>query len=307
MRAPAPRHRWPRFAIALVVTAALADTGHTAPTLGFMETFPGSSLQGWGGGAVVTNPGTGGFGGAGDGYLHISTPNGLQHNLGASSQGPEYVGNWTVTGITQVRLRLNDVGADDPLEMHFAIGNFSNFWQYDAAFLPPHGAWAEFVVDLTGPAGWTHIIGTGTFAEALQSVSVVLVRHDMPPFTQFPDPLDGDVGLDNILLTDGRVGVPPGGRVVPRALELAAPSPNPSRGDVALSLEVFEAGPVRIEILDAGGRLVRRAELAAVEPGALHWTWNGLDAAGRRAPPGHYLVRAIGAAGGKSRGLVRVE
>jgi hypothetical protein len=132
------------------------------------------------------------------------------------------------------------------------------------------------------------------------------VRHDLPAFVQNPDPLDGDVGLDQLLLTNGLVGVPRSG-VVPRALELAPPAPNPSRGAVTLSLESFEDGPVRVEILDASGRMVRRFEQLAGGPGARAWTWDGRDASGRMAAPGWYRVRATGASGGMSRALVRMD
>ena len=295
------------LALVLVLVLADARVGRAAPTLGFVENFPGTSLQGWDGGALESNPGTGGQGGAGDGYLRFTTPNGAQHNLGVRSIGAEYVGNWTAAGIDRVVLWLNDVGADQPLEMHFSLGGFSNLWQFNGAFNPPENSWGEFVVPLTNPAGWTQIIGFGTFEEALQSVAVVHVRHDAAPFMQVPDPLDGEVGLDRIHLTSSLLDVPSPHPTVPRALQLAPPSPNPSRGDVSLSLETFDSAPVRLEILDASGRIVQRTELAGASPGTRTWTWDGRNAAGRKVAPGYYRVRATGVAGGMSRGLVRTQ
>lgn len=304
---PAHRHL-ALFALALAGSLTLPAAALAAPTLGFVETFPGNSVGTWGGGANFSNPGTGGTGGVPDGYLLISTPNGAIHNLGSDSGGSEYLGDWTVTGITQVRLWLNDVGVDDPLEMHFVIGKaFTNVWQYNIAFLPPLHEWAEFVVDLTNAADWTQTQGIGTFAAALQNVDRVHIRHDKPPFVQSPDPLDGDVGLDHLLLTNGTVGVENAVASVPRALELAAPSPNPSRGPVTLAMEAFEPGAVKIEIVDAAGRLVRHVELSAAAPGPLRWTWDGRSDDGRETAAGVYRVRAIGRSGGMSRGLVRVR
>jgi hypothetical protein len=277
-----------------------------AATLGFVESFPGTSLAGWDGGAIESNPGTGGLFGQGDGFLSFLTPNGFQHNLGVRSVAPQWLGNWSTAGITQVRLWLKDIGTDDPLEIHFSFGQFANLWQYDIAFLPPTDRWAEFVVQLPGPTNWTQIAGTGTFATALANVEVVHVRHDNPPFMQAPDPLDGDVGMDQILLTNGLVGVRPQ-EMVARPLALAAPSPNPSRGPVTLTLEAFEPGPVKFEIVDAGGRMVRRHLETAVAPGIRAWTWDGRDGAGHLAPPGWYRVRATGSSGGMSRSLVRIE
>jgi flagellar hook capping protein FlgD len=293
----------------LVFAAGVAhpDLVRSAPTLGFRESWPGMDVAGWGGGASNTNPGTGGLDGASDGYLRFSTPNNLMHKLGASSFDLPYAGDWVAAGITQVRLWLNDVGVDDPLEMHFAIGNGVNFWQYNPGFLPPNNQWGMFTVNLSSGANWTRIIGTtGTFTAALQGADRVLVRHDRTPYSQFPDDIDADVGLDDVLLTNGVAGVEPGASVT-HPLLLAPPAPNPSRGPVALSLETFDAGSVKIQVVDAAGRLVRQAELAGGRPGTRIWTWDGRDAVGRLVPAGVYRALAVGQSGGMSQPLVRVR
>src|SRR5262245_19106666 len=301
-------HLLASLAFLVVTVSTVVTAGHAAPVIGFVENFTGTSTHGWDGGAIETNPGTGGQGGAGDGYVRFSTPNGFQRHLGIKSNGLEYTGNWTAAGIDRVVPWLNDVGADQGLEMHLSVGTLSNLWQFNGGLLPPENNWGEFVVDLTNPAGWTRIIGeAGTFAEALQNVAVLHVRHDHAPFIQFPDEIDGEVGLDRVTLTSTLLDVPGSGPAVPRALQLAAPSPNPSRGDVAFSLETFDGEPVRLEIVDVMGRIVQRTVLAGAGPGRRSWTWNGLDAAGARVPPGHYSVRARGVAGGMSRGLVRIQ
>jgi len=292
----------------LVLAVGVVHPGivRAAPTLGFRETWPGIDVAGWGGGANYTNPGSGGLGGASDGYLLFSTPSNLMHKLGASSFDLPYVGDWVAAGITQVRLWLNDVGVDDPLEMHFAIGNGVNVWQYNPGFLPPNNQWGVFTVNLSSSANWTHIIGTGTFAAALQGADRVLVRHDRAPYSQFPDEIDADVGLDDVLLTNDVAGLGPGANVT-HPLLLAPPVPNPSRGAVALSLEVHDSSPVWIEIVDAAGRLVRRGELTGGPAGTRIWTWDGRDASGRMVPAGYYGVRASSDAGGMSRPLIRVR
>jgi len=233
--------------------------------------------------------------------------------LGAHSDGPEYAGNWSAAGITQVRLWLNDVNATDALEIHFSLGKAplfpdpGNFWQYNVGFIPPPGLWKEFVVDLSS-ASWTQIIGSGSFANALTTVNRVHVRHDLAPFMKTPDLAEGDVGMDHLLLTNDVVGVEPGqGGWVGRPVELAPPAPNPSRGPVALSLVSPDREPVHIQIVDAGGRAVRRAELPGGTAGARIWTWDGADDHGRQVAPGYYRARAWGASGGTSRPLIRVR
>jgi len=305
----APAHgacRIASLALGLACLVPLAGAALAAPTLGFVENWTGNPL--WGGGAAYSNPGTGGVGGTGDGFLRFTTRNIPQNRLGARSFGTEYQGDWQAAGISQVRLWLNDVDADDPLEMHFTFGiEHVNVWQYDIAFMPPHGQWAEFVVDLSSATNWTQTFGPGTFAAALQAVATIHVRHDRPPFALEPDTIDADVGLDRLLLTNGIVGVEPGGPTVAQPLRLAAPFPNPSRGPVAFSLEVFDGGAVMIEVVDAAGRRVRQAELAAGGPVTRVWTWDGRGETGRPMPAGYYRVRATSPSGGMSRGLVRIE
>jgi hypothetical protein len=184
----------------LLAALAVASPAASDPTFGFVENFSVSGIGSWGGGSTLANPLTGGFGGVSDGYLKVSTA--TTANLGARSDGPEYTGNWTAAGINEVHLWLNDVGVDEPLEIHFLIGPASNFWSYNVGFAPPLHGWGEFVVPLNGPTGWTRTIGTsGTFADALTHVEQILIRHDRAPYIQQPDPLKGDFGIDRIVLT----------------------------------------------------------------------------------------------------------
>lgn len=297
----------------LAIVLSWTATAGAAPTLGFVENWPGISTTSWGGGTLLSNPGSGGVSGPGDGFLLMD--NGpFPAQLGARSDGPEYAGNWSAAGITQVRLWLNDVNAPDALEIHFSLGRAplfpdpGNFWQYNVGFIPPPRQWEEFVVDLSSPMNWTQIIGTGSFADALTSVTRIHVRHDQAPFIKSPDFAAGDVGMDHLLLTNGLVSVEPERRVaVGRPVELAPPAPNPSRGPVAFALESFESGPVHLQVVDAGGRLVRQAELPDGNAGARLWNWDGTDDHGHRVAPGYYRIRAWGASGGTSRPFIRVR
>jgi hypothetical protein len=63
-------------------------------------------------------------------------------------------------------------------------------------------------------------------------------------------------------------------------------APNPASGASLVSWS-GAAGGVRVEVLDARGRRVARAESAAG-----FWNWSGSDAAGRTLPAGVYFVRA---------------
>lgn len=70
--------------------------------------------------------------------------------------------------------------------------------------------------------------------------------------------------------------------------------PNPSRGDVRLSWS-GASGPVRVQVLDLGGRVVGEAAGAARD--AREWIWDGRLRGGRRLASGVYLLRATDGAG----------
>ena len=160
-RSSAVRLSFPAASLALVALA-FAPPVFAAPLIGFVEDWPGVSTGTWFAGASLSNPGADGAGGAGDGYLSISTS--VSAHLGAASDGAEYAGDWIAAGIDKVRLWLRDTGDPQALEIHFGIGSSANFWQCNTGFEPPADGWAEFTVDLSSGAGWTRIIGSGNFA-----------------------------------------------------------------------------------------------------------------------------------------------
>jgi hypothetical protein len=252
--------------VAALAILAVAPPVDAQPALGARQEFT-VGTGGWAGGTALSNPGTGGRLGAQDGFMQLSAA--LLGNFGQNCRFcTEYVGDWNFEGITQVRLWLNDVGADDDFEMHLALGNDVNFWQYDVGFIPPENEWAEFIVDLTDLSNWTQIVGSGILSSALGTVTNILIRHDMAPFMQQPDKTQGDLGIDSILLTNGVVGIGPSPAV--SAIRLAAPFPNPARGPVTFALESADTEPVRMQILDVTGRSIRSVELVGGGRGPAH-------------------------------------
>lgn len=73
----------------------------------------------------------------------------------------------------------------------------------------------------------------------------------------------------------------------PAAARVAARiAPNPFAGDSEIRLERPASGDLEIRILDAGGRIVRTDRMNA---GAIAWSWNGRDSAGRSLANGTYF------------------
>ena len=83
--------------------------------------------------------------------------------------------------------------------------------------------------------------------------------------------------------------------------------PNPSRaGALVHVLAVIPNGPpelARVDVLDSGGRRVRRIQLGTLAPGHHELMWDGKNDAGREVAPGLYRGWLIG---GGTRAVVRL-
>uniref|UniRef100_A0A832I0R7 T9SS type A sorting domain-containing protein n=1 Tax=Eiseniibacteriota bacterium TaxID=2212470 RepID=A0A832I0R7_UNCEI len=96
-------------------------------------------------------------------------------------------------------------------------------------------------------------------------------------------------------------------RAAAPALALAPPAPNPARGAVTLAVELGRPARLEVAVFDAMGRRVRVLESGAVGAGRRALTWDGRDAAGRRAGAGVYFVRAEADGALATARLVRVD
>lgn len=181
--------------LVLTLVTALASASRAA-TPGFEEDFA-SGVGGFQGGSTLVRVTSDGVGGADDPYLEVS--NAGETFLGSFSRAPDLNGDLSADGVTGYSFWLRDTGGDDDLEIHAGIGiPFVNFWQSLQGFTPPDGAWQQFSVDLSTPDQWVQIIGAGSFADAIAGSTQLLFRHDLAPYTQFPDPAAADFGLDRI-------------------------------------------------------------------------------------------------------------
>jgi len=79
--------------------------------------------------------------------------------------------------------------------------------------------------------------------------------------------------------------------VVPAAFALGLASPNPFSGSNVLRFALPAAGPVRLEVFDTAGRLVRTVLDAMFPPGEHQAVWDGADEQGRSVESGVYFYR----------------
>ena len=166
--------------------------------LGTVEDFNGGGAAGFGGGSQsYVHSSTGGVGGVGDGYLTIA--NTSSGKLGVFTSRAEFTGDLLADGASGFSFWLNDVGNDDPLDIHVSVGaNHQNVWQSLNGFLPPENDWEKFSVDVIDESDWVQIIGSGTFADAILNSDRLLFRHDVAPFVRRPAEIDADFAVDRI-------------------------------------------------------------------------------------------------------------
>lgn len=91
---------------------------------------------------------------------------------------------------------------------------------------------------------------------------------------------------------------------VPDASFLAQNVPNPFNPATTISFGLLEAGRVSLRVYDAAGRLVRVLVGGPRPAGRYEVTWDGCDAAGRRAASGVYFYRITSGTFEKTRKMV---
>lgn len=90
------------------------------------------------------------------------------------------------------------------------------------------------------------------------------------------------------------------------ALSIESAAPNPFHDETVLRFVIPRATPVRLEICDVQGRVVRQLIDASVSPGTAEAVWDGRDDRGRPVAAGIYYSRLSTDAGHATRKLTRL-
>ena len=139
------------------------------------------------------------------------------------------------------------------------------------------------------------VTGGGTFNFVAQdSTALQLFTFNVPsPPTSVT--LDPDQWVLKSVTTVTGVVAP----TAARGLELAVPSPNPTRGKAAITFSTPREGAADVDVIDASGRRVSRLQQGIIAAGEHNVTWSGRSDSGVALRPGVYWVRL--AFGGEQR------
>lgn len=83
--------------------------------------------------------------------------------------------------------------------------------------------------------------------------------------------------------------------------------PNPFATQLATRVSLARRGQVEVRVFDLQGQLVRRLHHGTLAEGMHEFTWDGLDAGGRRAPAGVYFLHTQTPDGTATRKVVRLR
>jgi hypothetical protein len=100
---------------------------------------------------------------------------------------------------------------------------------------------------------------------------------------------DGDGNLLPFELASASVPWEPGGSLTKHGLVQS--HPNPFSATTVIQYELSEVGPVRLQVYDTRGRLVRTLVNGVGQVGQFQVEWNGLDDVGQPIAPGFYFCR----------------
>lgn len=122
---------------------------------------------------------------------------------------------------------------------------------------------AQFIFLSGRPYRWEHV--------SLRTNIMYMLQHF------FEEPLTPPAGTDETAATT--------------ELRLEPSRPNPVAGATTIRLALPAAGPVRLDLVDVSGRVVRQIEDRAMAAGVHTVDWDGADGSGRPVPAGIYWAR----------------
>jgi hypothetical protein len=214
----------------------------------------------------------------------------------------------TVTGLTRGTTYWFAIKTRDEADQWSGISNIVRWdWVFDSA---PPAAPSGLVAARTGTD--VHLVWTPNAEADLSGYTVYRATNAGGPFSPVSGGIISTADFDDTATPGGATMVwyavsasDANGNESARSasvqvalvdgserLAIQTPYPNPSRGAdlVRIPVDVPAAGAdgALIDIVDSGGRRVRRIDIGGLVPGAQEVAWDGRNDAGREVAPGAY-------------------
>lgn len=207
------------------------------------------------------------------------------------------------------RFGAGNVSLFDPQGELAIEGNFSEYLIYDTGLIGLIDSYASFDAMGTAHGGETcrstamdDLVDINMFGETLPHAMWLGIQALLLTFTTSGNLVGMTGGFTlslfdvpaTVAMTAGfspepLVGVPD--ETVETGVALGRSYPNPFTNGATIHYRVGGESPVRIEIFDPAGRLVRRLVDERIQPGDHSTTWNGTSDDGSRVSPGVYYYR----------------
>ena len=196
-------------------------------------------------------------------------------------------------------LSFDEIAIVEPGDPGSVYGD-SNFWDYvtvegsndGLVWIPLDGAW-----DAREDSAWMDAFNSASdgnpsmyrnrtidLSQYFQVGEVIVLR-----FRMFADGAITAWGwaIDNIIITTDVTAVGD----LPAATSLAQNYPNPFNPTTTIAFSLDRSGPVKLQVFDVSGRLVRTLVNETRAAGPYRIDWDGKDNAGRAAAAGIYMYR----------------
>jgi hypothetical protein len=204
-----------------------------------------------------------------------------------------------------------DVDGDGDFEVFFGHAN-GNFYGFHHDGTPMQGFPVPTQLEIFSTAAAGDLDGDGdievVFASYDQTVNVLDFDGPSVPSAYEWPMLAGSVYRAAAYGEPGpgQTGAP-GPAFVPHRLALAPSAPNPFFGAAAVRFDVPRGGPVRLEVFDVTGRLVRTLASGRLDAGRHTVRWDGRDDAGVEVASGVFFYRLSAEGETRTRKVVRLR
>jgi hypothetical protein len=185
-----------RVALLLAFAAIASVNAQVAP--GQTDTFT-STTQNWNGASPTWMSG-GGPGGAGDGYLRLTSSGGAGPGSKMTGYNSlQWSGNFIGAGVNAISVDFNNAG-NTALEMRlvFFDSALSTQWVSNAsAVLNAGSGWQHFTFSL-GSAAFTQTEGATSYTDTLTNANRMMFRHDPGAPSNGGTAVVATLGIDNV-------------------------------------------------------------------------------------------------------------